>query len=84
MRSKTEKKGSEAKRELRSRIKGRGQGTKDLTKVEEPKIGNKTVKGHGPSLEGRQAGNKNLFTRGSGLESPERQKTNLGYKIVSS
>jgi len=36
MRSKTEKKGSEAKRELRSRIKGRGQGTKDLTKVEEP------------------------------------------------
>ena len=30
------------------------------------------------------AGNKNLFTRGSGLESPEQQKTNLGYKIVSS
>lgn len=54
MRSKTEKKGSEAKRELTSRIKGRGQGTKDLTKVEEPKIGNKTVKGKGPSLEGRQ------------------------------
>ena len=83
MRSKTEKKGSEAKRELTNRIKGRGQGTKDLTKVEEPKIGTKTVKGQGLGGEAI-AGNKNLFTRGSGLESPEQQKTNLGYKIVSS